>query len=95
MESLFNHHSLRPHIPIASIKKLPFLLPSLPVFLFHWSEQPLAYTGVWAQQSEPCRDLCRAQISRAACNSLPRDTFQPPASRSTAAAALLATAPEG
>lgn len=68
----FNDHGLKPHIHIPSIKKLSFLLLSLPVLLlFHWSELPLAYIGVSAQQSKPCRDLFRARISRAAYKSPP------------------------
>lgn len=50
----FNDHGLKPHIHIPSIKKLSFLLLSLPVLLlFHWSELSLAYIGVSAQQSKP------------------------------------------
>ena len=67
---LINPHGLQPQIQIFSIKKLSFLLLSLPLLLsLHWSELPLAYAGVSARQSKPCGDLFRALISRAAYKS--------------------------
>lgn len=53
-----NHHGLKPHIHIASIKKLSFLPLSLPVLLlFHRSELPLAHIGVCSAEHTLQRSL--------------------------------------